>query len=125
MQDFGKDWMTWVRYTITFLLITICVGVFILASQKSLTAAVQAVSMDRQAAVFTSRSHEVNALCRIGDYDWKYSTNKEISDVKDLDLSEVRVWKSGFIALEFSNGSIVVHSGDNCVVSTTPKYKTS
>lgn len=122
MQNiFGKDWMTWIRYTITLLLIALCVGVFILASQRELTTAIQDISADRQAATFHVRGFEASALCRVGDYEWRYSTNPEMSDVKNLKLREIRVWKSGYVAMEFSDGSVSIHDSDNCVVTSTPK----
>lgn len=119
---YGKDWLVWVRYTITLILIAICAGVFLLAAQDKLTTAIQDISSDRQAAAYNHKTHTIHALCKVGDYEWKYSTDLDKSDIKDVKLTDVRVWKSGYIGMQFEGGAVVVQSSQNCVVSASPKY---
>jgi hypothetical protein len=121
--QFGKDWSSWLMYTITLLLVVTCAGVFVLSAQKALTEAVKETAKDQRNATYTQELYVAKAYCSVGEGHWLYSTNREESDVKNLDVSEIRVWSSGYVVVEFSDGSIVAHSKNNCVITATPKYR--
>lgn len=120
MKDMKIDLVAWASNTFTVLLVVICAGVFFLAWQKNLVNAVTSISEARKTAVYPAETHTVSAMCRLGDNDWIYSTAKELSDVKDHNLTEVRIWNSGYVVTEFDDGTMLVFSQDNCVVNAKP-----
>lgn len=117
---FKGTWLDWFKGAITVLLVTICAGAFMLAWQTNLTSAVKEVAQDHQTATYNSKTHHISAICTINGTEHTYSTVKQYSSMPEKDLTEARIWGSGYIGLEFSDRTVFVFSNDNCVVSSQP-----
>lgn len=117
--------LSWVKYTITTLLIVVAVGSFILASQRELaTSIIEAQKVENKQnkiISYDSQNSDFEVVCLLGSSLLRLSTDPQYSDLKHNSVKKVDILSRGYIVVTLGDGTMSVHSKDNCVVNIKQK----